>query len=85
MVKIVLEEFAKKLKLLKVVAISRLKGHVDRLTRLFGGIKGFYDGQKSLTSRYFKRCYNVKNFYSDLLLALFDARYRFIWVKIGAP
>ena len=45
MVKIVLEEFAKKLKLLKVVAISRLKGHVDRLTRLFGGIKGFYDGQ----------------------------------------
>ena len=45
MAKFILEEFAKELKLMKVVAISRYGGHGDRLTRLFGGHRGFYDGQ----------------------------------------
>ena len=32
-----------------------------------------------------KQYFNFKNFYSIVLLALFDARYRFIWASIGAP
>ena len=45
MAKIALQEFEKKLKLLKVVAILFSCGHGDRLARLFGGHKCFYDGQ----------------------------------------
>ena len=43
MAEMVLEEFEKKLKLLKVVLFSC--GHGKRLARLFGGHKRFYDGQ----------------------------------------
>ena len=32
-----------------------------------------------------KQFYNFKNFYSVILLALVDAKYRFIWVSNGAP
>ena len=48
MAKIVFEEFAKELQLIKVVAYG------DHSTGLFGGHKGFYDGLWLLTSRYFK-------------------------------
>ena len=43
MAEMVLEEFEKKLKLLKVVLFSC--GHGDHFARLFGGHKRFYDGQ----------------------------------------
>ena len=43
MAEMVLKEFEKKLKLLKVVLFSC--GHGDRLARLFGGHKHFYDSQ----------------------------------------
>ena len=43
MAEMVLEEFEKKLKLLKVVLFSC--GHGELLARLFGGHKCFYDGQ----------------------------------------
>ena len=45
MAKILLEEFAKELKLTKAVANLRSDVHGDRSTRLFGGHKGFYEGQ----------------------------------------
>ena len=32
-----------------------------------------------------KQYYNFKNFYSAVLLALVDAKYRFIWASLGAP
>ena len=32
-----------------------------------------------------KQYYNFKNFYSVVLLALVDAKYRFIWASLGAP
>ena len=32
-----------------------------------------------------KQYYNFKNFYSVVLLALVDAKYRFIWTSLGAP
>ena len=32
-----------------------------------------------------KQYYNFKNFYSIVLLALVDAKYRFIWASVGAP
>ena len=32
-----------------------------------------------------KQYYNFKNFYSVILLALVDAKYRFIWCSLGAP
>ena len=32
------------------------RGHGDRLARLFGSHKHFYDGQRPLTGRYFKCC-----------------------------
>ena len=56
MTKIVLEDFAKELKLIKVVAISRYGGHGDRSTRLFCSHKGFYEAQCLLTGHYSKRC-----------------------------
>ena len=31
-----------------------------------------------------KQYYNFKNFYSLVLLALVDAKYRFIWASLGA-
>ena len=39
-----LEEFAKELKLIKVVTLDS-EGHGDRLTRFFVGHKGICDGQ----------------------------------------
>ena len=32
-----------------------------------------------------KQYHNFKNFYSVVLLALVDAKYRFIWAVLGAP
>ena len=32
-----------------------------------------------------KQYHNFKNFYSVILLALVDAKYRFIWASLGAP
>ena len=32
-----------------------------------------------------KQYYNFKKFYSKILLALVDARYRFTWVRVGTP
>ena len=32
-----------------------------------------------------KQYHNFKNFYSVVLLALVDAKYRFIWAALGAP
>ena len=32
-----------------------------------------------------KQYYNFKNFYSIILLALVDPKYRFIWASVGAP
>ena len=32
-----------------------------------------------------KQYYNFKNLYSVVLLALVDAKYRFIWASLGAP
>ena len=43
MAEMFLKEFENKLKLLKVVLFSC--SHGDRLARLFGGHKHFYDGQ----------------------------------------
>ena len=53
----------------------------------FSGIDGSHlpvkcpnSGQEAM-----KRYYNFKNFYSVVLLALVDAKYRFIWASLGAP
>ena len=43
--KFILEEFAKELKLMKVLLYLGNGGHGDRLTRLFSGHRGFYNGQ----------------------------------------
>ena len=32
-----------------------------------------------------KQYHNFKNFYSIILLALVDPKYRFIWASVGAP
>ena len=32
-----------------------------------------------------KECYNCKNFYSVILMAIVDAKYRFIWGSFGYP
>ena len=32
-----------------------------------------------------KQCCSFKNFYLVVLLALIDAKYRFIWASLGAP
>ena len=53
----------------------------------FSGIDGSHLPIKCPNSRQeaMKQYYNFKNLYSVVLLALVDAKYRFIWASLGAP
>ena len=63
MTNIILVKFAKELKLIKVVAISRYRQSWWSSTMLFGNHKGFYCSQWLLTGWYFKHCTLENNVY----------------------